>query len=141
MKKSLILLLVAGMFALTSCSDDDDDADTSNNSIVGTWEVTAIESIAPVDPNDQCENDTSTITFEENNTVESTFYFEANDCVADTATGTWENLGNGDYIMGLGSLGELEGDVEFINSNKFTFSTVIELEGIEIPATFTLEKQ
>ena len=139
MKKHLILLLVAGLFSMTSCSDDD-DAGTPQNSIVGTWEVTAIASIAPVDPN-QCDNQVSTITFEEDNTVDSTFYFESNNCEADTATGTWQNLGSGDYVMELGNLGDLEGEVTFVNANEFTFSTVIAVEGVNIPAVFTLERQ
>lgn len=139
MKKHLILLLVAGLFSMTSCSDDD-DADTSENTIVGTWEVTAIESIAPVDPN-QCGEQVSTITFEEDNTVDSTFYFESNNCEADTATGTWENLGDGNYVMELGNLGELEGEVTFVNANEFTFSTAVNIQGASIPATFTLERQ
>lgn len=140
MKKHFILLLVAGLFAMTSCSSDD-DADTAEATIVGTWEVTAIESIAPVDPN-QCEGQVSTITFKQDNTLDSTFYFQQNDCVADTAEGTWENQGDGNYVMDFGGdLGELEGEVEFLSPDRFTFSTLITVEGVQIPAVFTLERQ
>lgn len=125
---------------MTSCSSDD-DADTTEATIVGTWEVTAIESIAPVDPN-QCEGQVSTITFKQDNSLDSTFYFQQNDCVADNATGTWENLGDGNYVMDFGGdLGELEGEVEFLSPDRFTFDTSLTFDGTPIPAKFTLERQ
>ncbi|WP_029034999.1 lipocalin family protein [Salinimicrobium terrae] len=138
MKKYLFLLAALGLFLFASCSEDDDEA--IETSIVGTWQVTAIESIAPVDPN-QCDNQMSTITFNEDNTLNSTFYFQQNDCQASSATGTWENLGDGQYAIDLGLLGESEGTVAFGSSNKFTYTTELMIEGIAIPATFTLERQ
>jgi hypothetical protein len=138
MKKYLILLLVAGLFTFTACSDDD-DANTSNFSIKGTWEITAVESFASIDA-DQCEN-RSTVNFKQDNTLDSTFYFEENDCAPENASGTWENLGNGNYVMELGSFGELEGEVNFSGADKFTFSTAMTFDGTSVPATFTLERQ
>lgn len=138
MKKYLLLLVTFGLFLFASCSDDDDNG--VETSIVGTWEVTDIETIAPVDPN-ACGSNVSTITFNEDNSLSSTFYFEQSNCQEDSTTGTWENLGGGNYVMELGTLGELDGTVRFANADRFTFSTVIEIEEIDVPAVFTLERQ
>ncbi len=138
MKKYLLLLAAFGLFFFASCSDDDDQA--TEYSIVGTWNLTAIESIAPFDPN-QCNDKVSTITLKEDNTVNSTYYFQQNDCQENSASGTWQNNGDGKYAIDLGIFGDSEGTVRFINSTKFTYATAISIEGVEIPATLTFTKQ
>lgn len=120
MKKHLILLLLTGLFTFSACSNDDDTPEETGEPILGTWVLVGVN--PPIFSVDTCE-ETSTITFNENNTGEATFHLETNDCVAETATGTWKNNGNGEYEVNvpIASFPASSGNVEFEGANDFYF--------------------
>ena len=135
MKKYIVLFLALGLIVTTSCSSDDDEA--TARTIVGTWILTGIQPPA-LDPT-SCENE-SMITFEEDNSAEASFYFEQSECVELSSTGTWEKVDANTYVMEVPQFGELEGQVTFIGDDQFTFSTVITIETLDVPAVFTFER-
>lgn len=133
MKKHLILLLVAGLFSFASCSSDDDAS--PEHTVSGTWALVEVQPEGFFDPN-ACP-DNPTVTFNTDNTTDSVFYDPDNDCAADPSKGTWEDKGNNVYVVTIPNFGPTEGTVEFVNSNRFTFSTTIQ----GFPATLTFEKR
>ena len=138
-KKHLILLLVAGMFSLTSCSNDDDD-DTSSYTVVGTWELESTNPQIPgLDP-DACPNRPE-ITFNENDTTVWVYYSEENNCEGESSSGTWEKTSDTDYSITIPNYGTYEGTVNFESAQKFTFSTSYKLDAsTSFPVQFTFEK-
>ena len=132
MKKYIILFLALGLVVTTSCNSDDEE--TAPRTIVGTWILTGIQPPA-LDPT-SCDND-SVITFEEDNTAEASFYFQQSGCEELSSSGNWMRLEGNTYSMEVPEFGELEGEITFLNDDSFTFSTVITVETISIPAVFT----
>lgn len=132
MKKHLILLLVAGLFAFSSCSDDDDNAG-AEASIVATWNLTSIN--PPVLNLDEC-SEKPTITFNANGTADWTLYDADNDCTAVEASGTWEKNSATEYSVSVPGFESFDGTVDFKNQNEFTFLTSIQ----GVPVTFTFQK-
>lgn len=130
MKKHLILFMVAGLFTFSACSDDDDNGDTQDP-IVGTWAVVSIQPPA-ININD-CE-ETSTITFNSNNTGSAIFYSAEAGCAPLTAAGAWQNEGDDTYSINVPVLGDVSGSVDFNGPNEFFFVT-------ENGVTITFEKQ
>ena len=131
MKKHLILVMLAGLFTFCACSDDDDNNPDEKDPIVGTWAVISIE---PAAINiDECE-ETSTVTFNDNNTGTATFYTAEAACAPLSADAAWQNEGNDNYSMTVPVLGSVSGTVEFSGQNEFFFTSE---EGVMI----TFQKQ
>lgn len=119
MKKHLILLMLTALFTFSACSEDDDNG-TENDPIVGTW---AVVSITPPAINiEDCEQ-TSTITFNDNNSGSAIFYTAETDCVAMTTAGAWQNEGNDSYSINVPVIGNVSGTVEFNSESEFYFVT------------------
>ena len=136
MKKYIVLFLALGLIVTTSCSSDDDEA--TARTIVGSWVLVSVQ--PPVLDPTSCETD-SMITFNEDNTAEGAFYFQQSNCDELSSTGTWEKVDGSSYIIDIPQFGELEGDVTFISDDKFTFSTVVVIDGVgSVPAVFTFER-
>lgn len=95
MKKPL-LLLIAFVFAFTSCSSDDDNS--SQDPFIGTWRYFTSYEDGVEYPLDDCESQ-DTIAISSNGTFTSTLHDEfGGDCQVDfEVSGTWDNLGNGMY--------------------------------------------
>lgn len=118
-KKHLILLLLAGMFSLTSCSNDD-DGDTEDNTVLGTW--TLVEMNPDAVGLDDCPNK-PVITFKADGDADWTLYDPDNNCQASTDTGTWEKNSGTQYTMNIPGFDPFVGTVEFSSSTRFTFTT------------------
>lgn len=134
MKKHLILLLIAGLFSLSSCSSDD-DGDTESNTVIGTWtlvEINPEEAGDAVGLND-CPNK-PLITFQEDGNADWTFYDPDNDCQASTNTGSWTQNSATQYTMNIPGLKPFVGTVEFSSSTRFTFTTTY--SGFQAVLTF-----
>ena len=128
MKKFLVLFLSLAVF--TACSSDDDADSNTPDPVLGTWIL--VDASAPLDTQFCLEEDSS-ITFNANNTLSSTFYLTEADCAATTSAGTWSNRGNSVYTITVPMIeGDLQGTVNFSSANKFTFTS---LAGV-----FTFEK-
>ena len=128
MKKFLVLFLSLAVF--TACSNDDDTDSNSPDPILGTWALVQVS--APL--NTQfCMDKESTITFNADKTLSSTFYLTEANCTATTSPGNWSNKGNSIYTITVPMMeGDLQGTVNFSSANKFTFTS---LAGV-----FTFEK-
>lgn len=128
MKKFLVLFLSLAVF--TACSNDDDTNSNTPDPVLGTWVL--VDASAPLD-SQFCLEEDSTITFNANNTLSSTFYLTEANCDATSSTGTWSNKGNSIYTITVPMIeGDLQGSVNFSSANKFTFTS---LAGV-----FTFEK-
>lgn len=131
MKKHLIFLLVAGLFAFTSCSSDDDGS-TSENTVVGTWKLESTNPTIPgLDP-EECPSRPE-ITFNANETADWTFYSEET-CEATTDSGTWSKNSATEYSITIPDYGTFEGTVAFQSAQQFTFST--DYQGFPVQLTF-----
>lgn len=134
MKKYLLLLAAFGLFFFSSCSDDD-DGDETQNSIVATWELTAVNPTIPGwDPSECPEN--PEITFSANGAANWTIYNSQNECAAVSSTGDWVQNSDGTYTMTIPNLGEFDGTVNFSGANRFTFNTSVQT----IPVVLTFQK-
>lgn len=134
MKKYLLLLAAFGFFFFSSCSDDD-DGDETQNSIVATWELTAVNPTIPGwDPSECPEN--PEITFSANGAANWTIYNSQNECAAVSSTGDWVQNSDGTYTMTIPGLGEFDGTVNFSGANRFTFNTSVQT----IPVVLTFQK-
>jgi len=130
MKKHLILLLVAGLFAFSSCSSDDDAAE--DFTVVGTWNLESTTPTIPgLDP-EECPSRPE-ITFNQYGTADWTFYSEET-CEATTDSGTWNKNSATEYSITIPDYGTFVGTVAFENAKKFTFST--NYEGFPVQLTF-----
>lgn len=132
MKKQLLLILLAGIFTLASCSSDDDGGVENNDPIVGTWVLVGVN--PPLINTDDCPEE-STITFNDDNSGTAVFYLESNDCEPETTDGNWENKTNSQYVIEVPIFGRTEGTVEFEGSDEFRFTPK------EMAATFTFERE
>lgn len=118
MKRLLILFLSMAVFA--ACSSDDDGTQGSDP-IIGSWVL--VQATPPLD-SQFCMDEESTITFNEDETGEATFYLTQMDCEAESSQGNWDNRGNSAYTIGVPVIGDLEGTANF-SGNRFTFTTAI----------------
>ncbi|WP_424494536.1 lipocalin family protein [Salinimicrobium sp. GXAS 041] len=116
-KHVLLILLAAATFSFTSCSSDDDG--TTTGDIKATWDLVASQ--PPLFDLEECPNN-PTITFNENNTTEWTFYNADNDCQAETDSGEWTGDGN-DYSVSIPGYGSFDGTVEFQSEDEFSFTS------------------
>lgn len=130
MKRHLIVLFLAGMFTITSCSSDD-DGDTGEP-ILGTWVLVNVN--PPALDLSACPEQ-STITFNADNTADSEFYLAENDCEVSISSDSWRNKGGSTYEVTLPDLGTIDGNVEFTNSNNFIFNT--SYQGFPVSLSFT----
>lgn len=136
MKKYLLLFAAFGFLLFSSCSDDD-DGETQENSIVATWELTAVSPEVPGwDPMACDEN--PTINFQANGTANWTMYDADNDCAEVSSSGTWEKNNDGTYTVNIPGVGEVDGNVTFSGANKFNF--VASVPGYPVNITLTFEK-
>ena len=133
MKKTIIFLLIAGLFAFTSCSDDDDN--TEEMSITGTWELTSTTPAIPGWDLDACPEN-PTITLAENGTATWTLYDSENNCEESSSTGTWTKNSDDTYTVSVPELGDVTGTVTFTGANQFNFSTTIQ----SFPVVLTFQK-
>ena len=118
MKRLLILFLMTGLIAFTSCSDDDDNNDA--NPLIGQWILVSVNP-AVIDPA-ACTN-SSSISVNSDNSMTSNFYLEENNCDLITTSGTWVDNGNSQYTLEFPQLGDVSGTVNFTDANSFTFTT------------------
>ena len=132
MKKYFLLILLAGFFTLASCSSDDDGNDFERN-IVATWNLTAVE--PPLLDFSECSTN-PTITFEEDETTEWTFYNADNDCEPETDTGMWNQNTGSNYTVTIPGFGSFDGTVEFQSENEFIFTSSYQT----IPVVLYFEK-
>ena len=133
MKKQLLLILLAGIFTLASCSSDDDNGDTAEETIVATWNLTAVE--PPIFDFSECPTN-PTITFNENDSAEWTFFNADNECKGETDTGSWQQNSESNYTVVIPGYGSFDGTVNFQSSNEFTFKSSYE----SIPVVLYFEK-
>lgn len=119
MKKFLILFLSIAVFA--ACSSDDDGETQDRDPIVGSWVL--VQASPPLDTQ-FCMDEQSTITFNENETGEATFYLAQMDCEPQTANGDWSSTGDS-YSIELPVIGELNGTANFSGNDSFTFTTTL----------------
>lgn len=131
MKKHLIFLLVAGLFAFTSCSDDDDGTSTKNT-VIGTWTLVQIN--PPVWDLEACD-DKPVVTFNEDGTADMTWYDE-DTCEAQPSEGEWSKESATQYTINVSPFGLLAGTVTWESENRFDFLT--NYQGVDF--TFTFEK-
>lgn len=132
MKNHLILLLVVGLFSLTSCSNDDDGT-TEVRTVVDTW---TLVSMNPAAFNlEECP-DKPLITFHEDGNAEWTFYSQDNNCQGSTDTGTWQQNSDTEYTINVPNFAELTGTVTFSSASRFTFTSTYQ----NVPFTLTFEK-
>lgn len=120
MKKFLMLFL--GLTLMASCSSDDDQSVTETDPIVGTWMLTEANTDLI---NPQACDETSTLTFNENNSGNGTFYLATSNCEPQSSSANWENISDSVYSIELPIplIGRQEGTVEFQNNNNmFQFS-------------------
>ena len=140
MKKYLILLLVAGVFAFTACSEDDETGTDDGTRIVGVWTLVSVSPENQFFNPDACQTP-STIDLQSEGTVEGTFYLASENCTASEITdGSWEYHGNSEYSIEFPAIGVQEGTVEFAGENEFTFNTILNFEGFNIPVELTFTK-
>lgn len=121
MKKFLVFFFSLAL--LTSCSNDDDNTDTDQpDPIIGTWVL--VDASSGIDEL-FCPEPESTIKFNANNTGEATFYLAQSECEPESSAGNWENNGNSKYTISLPVLGNVSGTANFVNENRFTFTTAL----------------
>lgn len=116
MKKILVIFL--SLAFLTACSDDDEQS--GPDPIIGTWIL--VEASGQIE-GQFCLEKESTITFNSNNSGNATFYLTFENCEPKTSTGGWTNNGNSLYTISVPVLGDTQGTANFINANRFTFTT------------------
>ncbi|MDX1752498.1 MAG: lipocalin family protein [Salinimicrobium sediminis] len=134
MKKYLLLLAAFGLSLFSSCSDDDDGGETEN-SIVATWQLTAVNPTIPGWDLSACDENPE-ITFSTNGSADWTLYDSENDCAAVSSTGDWVKNSDGTYTITIPDVGEFDGTVNFSGANKFTFNTSVQT----FPVVLTFEK-
>lgn len=132
MKNHLILLLVAGLFSLTSCSNDDDGT-TEERTVVGTW--TMVEMNPAAFNLEECP-DKPIIIFHANENADWTFYSQDNNCEGQTDSGTWQQNSDTEYTINVPNFAELTGTVTFSSASMFTFTSTYQ----NVPFTLTFEK-
>lgn len=120
MKKHLILFLMAGALALSSCSKDEEEIGT-DDPIIGTWALVQVSPQNPFFNPDDC-TEQSTMTFTENNIATGTFYLANNNCEGELSAGTWSNQGNSVYKLSVPFVGSQEFSVDFEGSGTFSIS-------------------
>lgn len=128
MKKFLFLFLFAATFI--ACSSDDDADTTGDDPIVGTWVL--VNASEPFDAL-FCEDQQSTITFNDDNTGQGSFYLTENACEVDNSEGNWQNNGNSSYTINLPGVGDLNGNATFTGDDQFTFAS-------QVGATLSFER-
>lgn len=125
--KKLGLLLIAFAFIFTSCSKDDDNG--SHDPFIGTWKFHQYFENDVEIPIVGCEAQ-ETIVVSENGDFSNSFFDEDENGVCEQIfqiSGTWENIGNGNYAI------TLEGDTEtvqvFFEENTFYVIDSYEFDG------------
>lgn len=125
MKKSIFILAVFALFAV-SCNSDDDNA-SSQDALIGTWKYSQYLKDGVPQELEPCE-DFETVAVLSNGTFTSTDYEDlGNGCeVDDTSTGTWENMGSNAYKFTI----EGESNTEQINFSANTMYIEEIYEGV-----------
>ncbi|MFD0976164.1 lipocalin family protein [Salinimicrobium gaetbulicola] len=135
LKKHLILLLVTGLFSLSSCSSD--DGDTESNTVIGTWTLVEINPTAW--DLEECP-DKPLITFNDDDTADWVLYSQNNNCEGQTDEATWKKISATEYSITIPEQGTFEGTVTFESSQKFTFDTFYKLDAsTSIPVRLTFQ--
>ncbi|KGL63957.1 lipocalin family protein [Polaribacter sp. Hel1_85] len=111
--KQIIFLFLA-IATLSSCETNEDDNPSSSDLIIGKWQLISDKENG-TEISTECERK-STITFSENGTSTEVYYYNdgSNNCITESETATWENLGSSTYKVDYGN-----GDTE---TAKITFS-------------------
>lgn len=121
--KKLGLLLIAVAFIFTSCNNDDDSS--SQDPLIGSWNYFKYFENGVEQPLFPCEAE-GTLVVSANGTYVFTYFTENvdGDCVqdGDVEVGTWENIGNGNYIMGFEGA-QITQQI-FFEGNTFYFENV-----------------
>jgi len=128
-----MLLFIAAAFTFTSCGNDDDGG--NQDRLIGIWTLENIFENGIEDPElTDCDRQ-ETFSFDADGTAENKIYYQEDEdgpCVLDeTETGTWENDGDGSYIL-TSEFGSFSVDITF-EGNTFYFEDVYTDEGM----TFT----
>ncbi len=116
--KKLLYLFIATAF-LISCESNENPL--SDDPIVGKWQISS-ETYNGINESDSCSLQ-STVTFTDNAQANAIgFYYDENDnCVSETSSFTWKNLGDSNYEIDYED-GETEIiEITFSNNNS-TFS-------------------
>ena len=137
MKKILFLFLLAGVFILSSCSNDDDGTSPGGDPIIGTWVLVEMNPSGIIDPM-ACEENPSTLTFNEDGTGTASFYLDRDNCEEARTSGTWENDGDLRYTIQLPDpIGRQQGEVQFQGEDRFHFTT----SALGTPISLTFNRQ
>jgi hypothetical protein len=139
MKKLPILLMAAGLFAVTSCSDDDSSSNNNGNlssNLTGTYELTELSGVQAQDYDGDgdlstnlvtegaCYND-SWISFYEDGTYEEGFTYSSLaegglslECKTMTSTGTYTRNGKTITTTKISGDGDVNKSFTFNSSSK-----------------------
>lgn len=116
MKNVFLLLLVSAIFLATSCKKDDDGPQLTQDNVVGTWDVTAMDmdgviglGVSPIfqnsDVSSSISNSMLTVTFKADGTWTSAgSYTLTSTNGTDTTTTTESDMGSGTYTVANGKI-------------------------------------
>lgn len=111
------------MALLTSCNKDDENPNTGPDPILGVWFISEVNNPFSNDGElNEC-NKRSSIEFTEDMNATTIFYDdESGECVSDTTTSVWANLGDSRYEIVIPGFGKQPGKVDFTGSTSFQFN-------------------
>ncbi len=116
--KKITLLLCAFLFVMTSCNKDDDN-NTSQDLFIGTWKLDKYFENDVEQELELCDYE-ATIVVTPDGAFSETYFEENIDGVCEvqfTFSGTWENIGNGNYTISFD--GNTETVQIFFENNTF----------------------
>ena len=96
--KKIILVAIAFLGVLTSCSSDDDNPAVNNvDPIVGTWKYSKVTVDGTERPLDDCEKQSTYVFTAEGQVANNSFEEFQSKCKSDNTAGTWKKDADGTY--------------------------------------------